>query len=248
MLVVVAIIAVLASLLLPGLSRAREAARKASCQNNLKQVGIGAFMYTSDHDDWFPSNPARNLNASGYSNASGNGQYGENMDLANLVGGRGPTGWNLLRLAKYVAPEQLGCPSSKPWTSWNPTSGYLDYGYRYNTIDQDWALYFSTSTTGETAPVGTLDYLRRPWNRTDAASRVLFADAGNYRLTPLGVPRESNEGYLKYKFSHLTGGNIARHDGSVKWYVYNLAGATHRRWPTDWYGSNWVALDLHTRR
>ena len=46
LLVVIGIIAILAAMLLPAVNRARESARKAACQNNLRQIAIGLHMYS----------------------------------------------------------------------------------------------------------------------------------------------------------------------------------------------------------
>lgn len=55
LLVVIAIIAILAAILFPVFARARENARRASCQSNLKQIGLGLLQYTQDYDETYPS-------------------------------------------------------------------------------------------------------------------------------------------------------------------------------------------------
>ena len=54
LLVVIAIIAILAAILFPVFAKARENARRASCQSNMKQLGLGIFQYLQDNDELFP--------------------------------------------------------------------------------------------------------------------------------------------------------------------------------------------------
>lgn len=54
LLVVVAIIAILAAILFPVFARARENARKSSCQSNMKQLGLGFQQYIQDYDGRYP--------------------------------------------------------------------------------------------------------------------------------------------------------------------------------------------------
>ena len=61
LLVVIAIIAILAAMLLPALSKAREKARSISCVNIQKQFGTMTLQYTSDNDDYYTS-PIQDMN------------------------------------------------------------------------------------------------------------------------------------------------------------------------------------------
>ncbi len=88
LLVVVAVIAILASLLLPALSRAKLRVRDIACLNNLRQWGLATQLYASDHDDFLPPDGTPNPSASATN-----------------------TGWYVL------LPRQLGLPRyhDQPW-------------------------------------------------------------------------------------------------------------------------------------
>lgn len=61
LLVVITIIAILASILFPVFARARENARRASCQSNLKQIGLATIQYSQDYDERLPSRESGNI-------------------------------------------------------------------------------------------------------------------------------------------------------------------------------------------
>jgi prepilin-type N-terminal cleavage/methylation domain-containing protein/prepilin-type processing-associated H-X9-DG protein len=64
LLVVIAIIAILAGMLLPALSKAKEAGKKTYCLNNLKQLSLSVTMYADEHESKYPPRgaPGSNLN------------------------------------------------------------------------------------------------------------------------------------------------------------------------------------------
>src|SRR5438045_9729490 len=67
LLVTIAVIAILASLLLPALAAARKRAQRAQCQSNLHQISVTTFMYCQDNNDslpyaWYDDNDAADNN------------------------------------------------------------------------------------------------------------------------------------------------------------------------------------------
>ena len=112
LLVVIAIIGILAAMLLPALSKAREKARTTSCVNNMKQVNLYAIQYGNDYDNWvLPCN----IHVSDANWCYGGLQSlvcyvnGMNPGIINNTGGR----WNYLYQAKQHANDisMFECPS-----------------------------------------------------------------------------------------------------------------------------------------
>jgi len=128
LLVVIAIIAILAAILFPVFARARENARRASCQSNMKQIGLGLLQYTQDNDEATP------LVLVGVNDRNGSEQYSGYLWMDEIY--------------PYVKSEQIfNCPSMaipgsdiavRPYRYYNPAfypngNGSAERGTRAST-------------------------------------------------------------------------------------------------------------------
>ncbi len=132
LLVVLAILGVLAGLLLPALTGAREGARRISCVNNLRQIGMAFHAFTAEHDGAYPYPAAAYPVADdpvGYHPAKDKDDPGQNTNLWLWMG----RGWRT-PLAQYIPgdtenPGVFFCPSDMRQKS---VSKYERTSYAYS--------------------------------------------------------------------------------------------------------------------
>lgn len=121
LLIVIAIIAILAAILFPVFARARENARRSSCQSNLKQIGIGLLQYIQDFDETLPRHAFGPSGDTATSNAT-NYKW---MDA----------------IFPYVKSEQIfNCPSDSNRSAYyqQQTGNYGSYGINaYGVLDHN---------------------------------------------------------------------------------------------------------------
>ena len=212
LLVVIAIIAILAAILFPVFARARENARRSSCQSNLKQLGLGFIQYVQDYDERYPITFIRTT--------AGTQNYQNAAD---------ETGW-AWNIQPYVKSTQiLQCPSDSGTPNWpasattqQTNNGMTDYFYNRN-------IGFNGGTSATTGVYGNPGAAAAQF--TAVSNTVLLAeqsgasssgsgtgassggacDTGNLVKLPGGTATAQAK-------RHLDGSNFAFADGHVKWF------------------------------
>ncbi|RYG62665.1 DUF1559 domain-containing protein [bacterium] len=213
LLVVIAIIAILAAILFPVFGRARENARRSSCQSNLKQINLGIKQYTQDYDERFPIGP--------------------NVDNTDFS-----TGWSVT-LQPYLKSLQVyQCPSDKTAPTTDPAEvGYIDYWYNaalswnglygsfgspnYRTSVSEAALTNSTLTImlgeGDNTTYSKSSYRTNGCTLAGQgatnAPALADCDTTSYLVRGQGIAGGQRK--------HLGGLNLAFTDGHVKWFKAN---------------------------
>lgn len=150
LLVVIAIIAILMALLLPALSRAKEKARSASCQNHLHQIGLAMQMYISDHNM--------------YPTALGSGSF---KPWPDQLAPYDPVQWTNIA---WQCPTYIAEGGIVTWQPPPPGGGNLklSISYAYNSV----GMMGNIPTESPPLGLGEINHIMVPDNRVAAPSEM----------------------------------------------------------------------------
>jgi len=226
LLVVIAIIAILAAILFPVFARAREKARQASCESNLKQIGLALRMYADDYDEVnacyrivIPP-PSGDVLPKSYYGGSPNGAGGKwdiwwaPYDPSVSATGTPGANWTAGLLQPYFKNTQIfKCPSEPTYQ--------CGYAMSYINGGPDGMLYGSMMIGAPDSSVSDPSGRAVVW---DHRSTPGCADTTNYNANPRPpfTPfAGSSTSTTHYPDRHNGGSNFLFYDGHVKWYLPN---------------------------
>ncbi len=213
LLVVIAIIAILAAILFPVFSRAREQARKTQCLSNMKQVGQALMMYVQDWDETFPFCTSCNAPGVGTPNDHPQGKLHPYIKNAGV--------WDCPSEAIQNRESNLqNFGNSAGWPGW-PWRFPVEFAGRYISIGFNEGLMpnLGCDWTGRpvsmaevTAPAETAAFADAYFFSTCGGARVVFANA----MWSNSFEDPDHRSVSKHT-RHSGGENIVFADGHAKW-------------------------------
>ncbi len=145
LLVVLAIISLIAAMLLPVLSQAREAAQAAYCSNNLKQIGLGFHLYAGDEHSWYPvSSEGDFYGTYTYFRGLYQDEWARQHNCSDYTASGYKRPAPTMLAPKYILPENFFCPKNRNFFDKTAQSENMDFKYWRN-----FAKYLDSGLTGK---------------------------------------------------------------------------------------------------
>jgi prepilin-type N-terminal cleavage/methylation domain-containing protein len=157
LLVVIAIIAILAAMLLPALSAARERARNANCISKLKQIGLVTHMYAQDYDSFLPN-----------TNTTATATY----QSSEYAGGASRTPFWILYIGGYFPQSAVNRDLNENYTAMEPYYHCPSDNTNYSKVGSNVKASYWYYITKDSA----LDSKYRRWMVTDAPGNAIVYD------------------------------------------------------------------------
>ena len=201
LLVVIGIIAILASMLLPALNKAKDKARDMSCKNNMKQIGIGFMNYSGDFRHYPPW--SMKMHTAGLSDSDQNWAY---MMFNNKYVPDGKLYY--CPVVSQKAPDFSSKYLENPAVAW--TYCYTSYGYNTIGTGDDW---FPVHTSNNPARPAVVGKIRNPSSKVLAGEAIMTAAPTRpFYLVDSTGPGGSNG---KFQSRHSGAANILWVDGHI---------------------------------
>jgi len=208
LLMVIAIIAILASMLFPALNKARSIAKTVKCASTLKQIGVAQSMYSNDYQEWLTPGTLSNTNGHNWVSLLCGGSYSDNRNGK----GRGPYG---LYWEYWSCKTSFLCPLATDWKSPPSYTAYLGNLFLLGYAGTTSANSKNRKLRAVQAPSITI-YSGCSLQRSEAVQMTINAFSYYH-----GTGMNSKSGNVEIPGSTTTGtGNFLYIDGHVKGMKY----------------------------